>query len=1137
MRIRILTGIVASLVAGICLGQRLPLRGADISSLLEDEYYGATFKTNANLKDDLVSLIKLRGGNLVRLRLWNNPTKDAIGNADPAGENFCDLTHTITLANRAKAAGLKVLLDFHYSDWWADPGHQNKPAKWDGLSLTDLQSAIYTYTKTSVQAMVTAGATPDYVQTGNEITNGFLWPTGQLNGGDNSWPQFSGLLKQAIQGVRDAAPTAQIMIHSDRGGDTSGAQSFYDNLAANGVTFDIIGLSYYPFWHGTLDQLRANMANLESRFHKPILVTETGYPATLLTAPNSSGVFLDGTGLVPGMPPTAEGQQSFIRAAVDVVRKVPNSHGLGLIWWEPGWVSTSTYHTNWDFLDLFDASSKERPGFTELLSQPGPSTARTGLVYQDIFYQFMPIAWRNAGGKNGTHNVRFGDFDGMTASLGYLQNLGITAVWMTPIFPSNAYHGYQHGDGSQLNPWFGDQTKWVNFVNAAHAKGIKVFIDLVAYGVSTQSTWFQDSFQKPASIYTNWIDYLDTQNKTYGGYNYPTWDGDTIGFAFWNLNDTGPQNLVITWCKKWLDPKGDKSLVGGVDGFRLDSVWPNGNYGPGYTTANFWTNWKAAIRQVNPKAFVFAEQGAWDLGVNTIPPMDGAFTIPLMFGLRSGLNSSASSDLYTVASSTYAFRPPADGRAFLGITGNHDNDRLATVLGNNGDKNKLAARIQFSLPYPPVIYYGDELGMLGQKSNAFNSDANDIPNREPFKWNAVEGVPMSEYSKLNAGAYAGRYSKDNDGRSVQEQTRVSGSLLETYRELARLRKQELALRFGSYEALATNNASIYAYDRRIGPDSIIVLTNLSPGSQTFTVNLANYVPYASTLPPIDLVSGAVFPAITAFNRFDYSVTLGGYGCAMLKVALSRVNQPTTIDGWLPVSDNSKSKLLAVQNRPTTYADNVGELDKLVGRMDGDGVYLGIGGNIPTTGDSSLVVLIDTGNPGQNTLNFGALTSPPPGVEGLTGMKLDAGFSPSRVIFVNSLGASYYVDGFALSSTAGASKTYLGQGPLNYGIENLINGNTHLNVRVSVNNSNIAGINTTTVTGASLVNSGVEMKIPYGFLGVPSTATAVKVAAFLVKSGGIVTNQWLPAATGKTTDLGKAPNMTLVSGNQFAALSR
>lgn len=258
---------------------------------------------------------------------------------------------------------------------------------------------------------------------------------------------------------------------------------------------------------------------------------------------------------------------------------------------------------------------------------------------------------------------------------------------------------------------------------------------------------------------------------------------------------------------------------------------------------------------------------------------------------------------------------------------------------------------------------------------------------------------------------------------------------------------------------------------------------------------------------------------------------------MLKVNLARFDEPTTIDGWIPASDASKSRQLALQTQPTTYGDNIGELDKLVGRLDADGAYIGVTGNLPPNGDSSLVVLVDTGLPGQNVLHTGTLVAPPPGLEGLNGMKLDPGFNPSRAIFVNTQNNTYYVDGFYLNANGAISKTYLGQGPNGWGLDALQYGTNPTNVRASLNNSNTLGVTGTSGLGAATATTGVELKLPYAFLGVASTTPSIKVAAFLVRAGGIVSNQWLPPAIGKLSDLGKAPDMTKVAGNQFVTLTR
>ena len=220
------------------------------------------------------------------------------------------------------------------------------------------------------------------------------------------------------------------------------------------------------------------------------------------------------------------------------------------------------------------------------VSAPGqPLDAREPV--DDIFYHFMPIAWRDS--NNDTY--RFGDFDGMTASLDYLENLGVTAVWMNPIFPSPAYHGYQHGPADQLDPRFGSKTQFLNFVAQAHARGIKVFVDFVAYGINRDYEWFESAYGHPASLYDDWLAFTNTPNTEYLGSTYTTWNGDTVRFIHWNLNNPNPVALDTTWAQHWLDPDNDGDPADGIDGYRLDHVWEYYNSGPngwGYNIGDFW---------------------------------------------------------------------------------------------------------------------------------------------------------------------------------------------------------------------------------------------------------------------------------------------------------------------------------------------------------------------------------------------------------------------------------------------------------------------------------------------------------------------------------------------------------------------
>src|SRR3954469_583424 len=198
-----------------------------------------------------------------------------------------------------------------------------------------------------------------------------------------------------------------------------------------------------------------------------------------------------------------------------------------------------------------------------------PCAPRGPGVSGEVLYQIMPIAWRDSDGDAS----RFGDFGGLTASLDYLHGLGITGVYLQPIFPSPAYHGYQHGDASRLNPWFGTEAEFIGFVRAAHGRGIKVYLDFVAYGISTDSEWFKDARGNPASPYSSWLAFTDPGHTNWKGHSFTTWNGSKVGVVHWNLADPGPVRLVTSWACKWLDPDGNGDFSDGVDGYRLDHAY------------------------------------------------------------------------------------------------------------------------------------------------------------------------------------------------------------------------------------------------------------------------------------------------------------------------------------------------------------------------------------------------------------------------------------------------------------------------------------------------------------------------------------------------------------------------------------
>jgi beta-galactosidase len=240
--------------------------GADISFLPQLEDRGIKFSDNG-VQKDAIGIMKDHGLNYVRLRVFNDPARDS---GYSPGKGFCDLDHTKAMAKRVKAAGMRLLLDFHYSDTWADPQRQTKPAAWRGLSFDALKKAFYDYTRSVMQALKDQGTVPDMVQVGNEINHGLVWPEGSIANPDG----LAQLVSAGIAAVKSVDPSVVIMLHIALGGQNPEAVFFIDQMQERGVHFDVIGLSYYPKWHGSVEDLRDNMNDLVRRYNKDVIVVE-----------------------------------------------------------------------------------------------------------------------------------------------------------------------------------------------------------------------------------------------------------------------------------------------------------------------------------------------------------------------------------------------------------------------------------------------------------------------------------------------------------------------------------------------------------------------------------------------------------------------------------------------------------------------------------------------------------------------------------------------------------------------------------------------------------------------------------------------------------------------------------------------
>lgn len=365
--------------------------GIDISTLGEIERLGGKFYDNGK-EETLFAIMKRYGVTGIRLRLWNDPFDEK---GESYGAGGCDLQTVLSIARRAVKNGMNWMLNFHYSDFWADPGKQFIPKAWHGFSAKKLEMAVYDYTKEILAHCKNELLYPAYVQTGNEITNGLLWPAGKVNYNDCGEPvsfdKMTRLLKAGTAAARESG-NVKIILHLERSYDNAGYRKWLDAVTAAGVEFDIIGVSYYPFWHKSMTQLKNNLEDISIRYDKDVMITETAYPYTNMhysEKPGAAFVVNGGMSLSDGsLPPypfSPEGQCCFLRDLVQMAKSVKRC--IGLYYWEPAWIPVdgSTWSTEaarkyiheehksggneWANQCLFDYNGNSLPALNQLIPE------------------------------------------------------------------------------------------------------------------------------------------------------------------------------------------------------------------------------------------------------------------------------------------------------------------------------------------------------------------------------------------------------------------------------------------------------------------------------------------------------------------------------------------------------------------------------------------------------------------------------------------------------------------------------------------------------------------------------------------------------------------------------------------------
>lgn len=281
-------------------------KGADPSWLPQMEAAGITFRDTDGTRKDALQILKDHGMDTVRLRVWVNPSKDP-------RSGHCGKNEVVAMAVRAKKLGMRVMIDFHYSDSWADPAKQTKPAAWKAHSFDELKEDVYQHTLEVLRACVARGVTPEWVQIGNEIRGGMLWPEGSTE----NFSQLTQLLNRGYDAVKAVEPSIKVLIHLDRGNDNKTFRWFFDGIAPYGPQYDVIAMSYYPFWlksdyTETIDDLARNLQDMSTRYGKEVMVVEVG-----------------------GESRKADNTRMMLKAVIEKVRAVKDGKGLGVIYWEP----------------------------------------------------------------------------------------------------------------------------------------------------------------------------------------------------------------------------------------------------------------------------------------------------------------------------------------------------------------------------------------------------------------------------------------------------------------------------------------------------------------------------------------------------------------------------------------------------------------------------------------------------------------------------------------------------------------------------------------------------------------------------------------------------------------------------------
>ena len=424
-----------------------------------------------------------------------------------------------------------------------------------------------------------------------------------------------------------------------------------------------------------------------------------------------------------------------------------------------------------------------------------------------------------------------GDLNGLIEKLDYLQDLGITAILLMPLYEAECYHNYFASDFEKIDPEFGTMEDYITLVKEIHRRGMKIYMDMETQYVTSDHLWWKKAVGNPKSPYSEYLLFEDKEHKIPATIIFElralnSYDGKVIDITTVNLKSSWVLDYNIRLFSYYLDPNEDGKFDDGVDGYRLDHAMDNLDKKPELTNLfeTFWNPLITQLKDINPKVMIVAEQADWsDIGFDYFERagVDRVFG----FGLKGAILSFDKEKLMMLAD-TILMKSPK-GKEHVIFIENHDIDRLATVE-QNLEKRKLAAALMMTIGGIPAIYYGQEIGMTGKGGNFGPTDGNDIPRREAFEWyKDTGGKGMALWYKDSGPWWDNTNLKPNDGISLEEQIDDPNSLFNYYKSIIKLRRDHPAIAHGAYSPAVNDNTRVFSFYRTFKNKKVLVIANLS----------------------------------------------------------------------------------------------------------------------------------------------------------------------------------------------------------------------------------------------------------------------------------------------------------------------